>query len=126
MNLFDAQITFCYTRDLPGTARFYEEVMGLPVALDQGACRVYRVAGRGFVGFCTREEASKPEGIILTFVTKDVDGWYERLKGRGVEFEQAPRRNPKFKIYHCLLRDPNGYLVEIQRFEDPEWARGSE
>jgi hypothetical protein len=26
-------------------------------------------------------------------------------------------------IYHCFLRDPNGYLIEIQRFLDPAWPR---
>ena len=24
-------------------------------------------------------------------------------------------------IYHCFLRDPNGYLIEIQRFLNPAW-----
>lgn len=44
MSTFDAQITFCYTRDLTETARFYEETLGLATVLDQGECRIYRVA----------------------------------------------------------------------------------
>ena len=48
MKDFDAQITFCYTQDLAATARFYEEIMGLLLALDQGTCRIYRVAGARF------------------------------------------------------------------------------
>jgi catechol 2,3-dioxygenase-like lactoylglutathione lyase family enzyme len=118
---FDAQITFCYTDDLDGTARFYEEALGLPLALDQGTCRIYRAAGNAFLGFCRRAEAARPEGVILTLVTADVDGWHARLAGRGVVFEKPPAFNPAFRIYHCFLRDPNGYLVEIQRFEDPRW-----
>jgi catechol 2,3-dioxygenase-like lactoylglutathione lyase family enzyme len=61
------------------------------------------------------------EAIILTLVTEDVDGWYEYLSGRGVEIEHEPRHNPTYNIYHFFLRDPNGYRLEIQRFEDPRW-----
>jgi catechol 2,3-dioxygenase-like lactoylglutathione lyase family enzyme len=50
-----------------------------------------------------------------------VDGWCEKLREQGVQLEKEPAYNPEYKIYHCFLRDPNGYLVEIQRFEDPRW-----
>lgn len=122
MNSFDAQITFCYTRDLDTTAEFYESLLGLPLVLDQGGCRIYRAASGAYLGFCEREEAARPEGVILTLVTEDVDGWYERLHTAGVEFDKAPARNPDYKIYHCFLKDPNGYVIEIQRFEDPRWT----
>ncbi len=116
--LFDQQITFLYTRDLAATARFYEDVLGLPLAVDQGDCRIYRVSSDGLVGFCQRAAApDEPVGIIVTLVTDDVDGWYARLLASGVQFEKPPERNPKYAIYHFFLRDPNGYLLEIQRFE---------
>jgi predicted enzyme related to lactoylglutathione lyase len=119
---FDAQITFCTTPDLGATARFYEEVLELPLALDQGTCRIYRVAPGGFLGFCAGEVESPPEGVILTLVTPDVDGLFRRLQERGVEFEQPPVHNPRYGIYHCFLRDPVGHRLEIQRFEDPRWG----
>jgi catechol 2,3-dioxygenase-like lactoylglutathione lyase family enzyme len=118
---FDAQITFCYTPDLAATARFYEDALGLPLALDQGACRIYRVAPGAFLGFCTKADAPRPESIILTLVTDDVDAWHASLLAKGIAIEQAPAHNPQFGIYHCFLRDPNGYRIEIQRFEDPRW-----
>jgi len=122
----DQQVTFLYTRDLEATARFYEEVLGLSLALDQGSCRIYRVAGGAFLGFCQREEVpERPQGIILTLVTGEVDLWYETLRERGVTFEKPPARNPRYNIYHCFLRDPNGYLIEIQTFLDPSWSAGS-
>jgi catechol 2,3-dioxygenase-like lactoylglutathione lyase family enzyme len=118
---FDAQVTFCYTPDLEATARFYGDVLGLALVLDQGRCRIYRVREGAFLGFCTGESAAAPEGVILTLVTEDVDGACARLAARGVRFEKPPSHHPGFRIYHCLLRDPAGYLVEIQRFEDPAW-----
>lgn len=121
---FDQQVTFLYTRDLGATARFYEQMLGLGLVLDQGTCRIYRISTDSFLGFCQRAEApERPAGVIVTLVTEDVDGWHARLAARGVSFEKAPAFNPDYNIYHCFLRDPNGYLLEIQSFRDPAWPR---
>jgi catechol 2,3-dioxygenase-like lactoylglutathione lyase family enzyme len=118
----DQQITFLMTDDLEATARFYEEVLVLPLKLDQGSCRIYQVSDTGYLGFCQRTgatEAAPAPDLIVTLVTQEVDEWYRYLKGQGVAFEKPPQTNPKYDIYHCFLRDPNGYLIEIQRFLHP-------
>ena len=120
--VIDQQVTFLYTRDLAATAAFYEEVLELPLVLDQGSCRIYRVSGVGFLGFCEREETpEKPAGVIVTLVTAEVDAWHRYLSDKGVEFKSPPAHNLTYNIYHCFLRDPNGYLLEIQQFLDPAW-----
>lgn len=121
MDAFSAQITFLKTKALKDTTWFYEKILGLPLALDQGVCKIYRVSGNAYIGFCVGETEIDPENVILTLVTDDVDGWYERLVNRGVIFDKIPEYNPQYDIYHCFLRDPNGYLIEIQRFDDPRW-----
>ncbi len=119
----DQQITFLYTGDLAATADFYEGTLGLRLALDQGDCRIYQVASDAFVGFCRRERPlGGIGGVILTLVVRDVDAWYEHLLARGVEFESPPALNRKYGIYQVFLRDPNGYLVEVQHFSDPAWV----
>ena len=118
----DQQITFLYTPDLAKTAEFYEDILDLELALDQGKCRFYNTAPNAFVGICERANiVVDPGNVIFTLVTPDVDEWYEMLNDKGVEFEKPPSLNPHYQIYHCFLRDPNGYLIEIQRFEDPRW-----
>ncbi len=47
---------------------------------------------------------------------------YAQLQAKGVVFEKELSYNERFNITNAFLRDPNGYLVEIQRFEDPDWA----
>jgi len=114
--------TFLYTRDLAATAHFYEDVIDLQMVLDQGDCRIYRVGQDAFLGFCERDDVPvHPTGVILTIISKEVDRWHGYLTERGVTFEKEPALNPAYDIYHCLFRDPNGYLIEIQRFEDPAW-----
>jgi catechol 2,3-dioxygenase-like lactoylglutathione lyase family enzyme len=44
------------------------------------------------------------------------------LQAHGVEITKPPTYNERYQIYHLFARDPNGYLVEIQRFEDPRWG----
>ena len=113
---FSQGITFLSTDKLEETAQFYEETLRLPLALDQGTCRIYQVSSDSYFGFC--QSLGAPEcspGIILTLVTQEVDDWHHRLRKRGVLFEKPPTQNKKYHIYHCFLRDPNGYLVEIQK-----------
>jgi len=119
---FSDSITFLYTKDLQATTKFYVEVMGLSLVLDQGDCQVFRVSPESYLGFCQRVTApDNPQGVIFTFVTPDVDGWASRLRDCGVVFEKEPALNPEYQIYNCFFRDPNGYLLEIQRFLDPHW-----
>ncbi len=118
---FESVITFLPTRDLKQTARFYEEVLKLELALDQTRCRIYRVTQGGFLGFCLKDEVKPQEGVILTLVTEEVDHWQTLLTEHKVAIETPPVFNPEFQIYQMFLKDPNSYLIEIQRFEDPRW-----
>jgi catechol 2,3-dioxygenase-like lactoylglutathione lyase family enzyme len=114
------QITFLDTRDLAQTARFYEGVLGLRLARDQSTCRIYHVSGNAYVGFCERADAAAaPPGLTFTLITDHVDEWCARLRAEGVEFVKAPADNPPYRIYNAFVRDPNGYLIEIQRFWEP-------
>ena len=85
-----------------------------------GGCQ--HVCGEAYIGLCqtgqTQKVQDKQPNVIFTLVTQQVDEWYQYLQKRGVEFEKPPSHNQKYKIYHCFLRDPNGYLIEIQRFEN--------
>ncbi len=117
----DAQIIFLYTRDLDATAQFYEDVIGFSLVLDQGGCRIYESAQNAYLGFCERASADSETGVIVTIVTDAVDQWCERLRDADVPIEKSPALNETYGIYHCFARDPNGYLIEIQRFLDPKW-----
>ena len=124
---FAQHVVFLDTRDLARTADFYERLLGLRLARDQGRCRVYHVAGGAYLGFCERGGGPAPlggaqaetGGVVLTLVTDDVDAWCAHLRAAGVPIVKEPADNPPYRIYNGFVRDPNGYLVEIQRFWEP-------
>ena len=117
---FDQQITFLQAQNLESTRQFYSEMLDLPLVRDQEACLIFGVSENACLGFCRHIEPIPPgRRVILTLVTDDVDGWYQRLKSRGADLISQPEANSKFKIYHFFLKDPEGYWVEIQRFDYP-------
>ena len=119
----DALVVFIYVDDLDRSTAFYEGALELPLVLEQAHCRIYRVSPGGFVGICrSGDRPTTPEGVIVTLVRDDVDEFCARLVEHGIALEQPPAPNERFAIYHAFLRDPDGYLVEIQRFDDPGWG----
>ena len=114
---FDSQITFIYVDDLGRSAEFYGGVLGFEVARDQGVCLIYRVAEQAFLGVCSHRRP-QPDGVIITLVSDDVDGWAARLTDAGYEVE-GPATSQEFAIRHLFVHDPDGHPVEIQRFDAP-------
>lgn len=116
---FEQQVVFLSVTDLDESSRFYEDILGLRMARDQGTCRIYHLSDSSYVGVCQGSTPKKGEGLTLTMVSDDVDGWHTRLQAQGVKIRYPPRLNEKYQIYHFYLEDPDGYVIEIQRFLDP-------
>lgn len=120
----DQQVTFLYANDFDEMIKFYGGVLGLKMVLDQGACRIYETGGNSYVGICQSSSIGEEhKDIIVTFVSEQVDEWYMYLGRKGVDVEKPPAHNEKYNIYHLFLRDPSGYLLEIQTFLDPAWPK---
>lgn len=122
------QITFLYYRDLPAAMRFYENVLGLELAIDQGWSKIYRVTETGFVGLVDETRGShrahdvKPVQICVR--VRDVDAWHAFVSAQGVDGLRGPRSNTELKIRAFVFNDPEGYQIEIQSALDgPDAAR---
>jgi catechol 2,3-dioxygenase-like lactoylglutathione lyase family enzyme len=115
----DGLIAFYPCHDLEATRNFYERDLCLPLVRDQGTCLIFGVALNAHVGFCQHDAVLEHRGLIVTLLTEDVDGFYQRLRQLGVETEAAPKQNDTYRIYHFFALDPDGYRVEVQRFLEP-------
>lgn len=118
----DSSITFLRVVDLEVSHEFYERGLGLDLVLDQGGCRIYRLTADSYVGVCERAD-SQTSDVIVTIVTDEVDRWHQDLADRGVAADGPPRSNDEYGIYHFFVTDPDGNLIEVQRFLDPRWAK---
>lgn len=111
-------ITFLYYVDLPRAMRFYEDVLGLELEIDQGWSKIYRVTPGGYVGLVDetrgshRANAIKPVQVCLRVA--DVDAWEDHIRACGVEILRGPRSNEQLKIRAFICNDPEGYQIEIQ------------
>lgn len=120
MKPFQQYITFLTVHDLDKTVYFYKEILELPLVRDQGDCKIFRVSSSAYLGFCSRLNIPSPSpSVILTFITNEVDAWCNKLINAGAKVEKPPSYNPKYEIYHAFLEDPNGYRIEIQKFDNP-------
>ena len=114
------QITFLHSEDLRATRHFYCDVLGLSLVRDQGSCLVFQVTESAFIGFCEHiTSINTDRSVILTLVTDEVDEWYKGLQEKGINVISEPKHNSKFSIYHFFFHDPDGYWIEIQRFDEP-------
>ena len=120
MQKIDGQIAWVYTDALKTGVTFYRDTLGLKVARDAGSAMIFETGPGAFLGICEvfGDRVVEPKGGMITILTDDVDGWYAKLKTKGVVLQGAPQRLEKFGIYSFFCVDPNGYIIEFQCFVD--------
>ena len=128
-----SSIVFLPCTDIRRTVEFYHDTLGLPIAQRQSETLCIFGAAGGYWGFCQyadgRKPLSGPQGACLSLNLESNEAvWtmYERLKDR-CPVHRAPAQHPDFPVFSFFLRDPDGYLVEFQKLNDPEARlRGAE
>ena len=126
----EGMITFTYYNDLEKAAEFYGETMGFELVIDVDFARVYRVSGSSHVGIVDGKRgflrAKEDKPVMISFVVEDIDSWYDYLRDKGVEIFQPPKEASYLRMKTLLLRDPEGYVVEILEFLEKPYGRSPE
>ena len=116
-------ITFFYYRDLPAAMRFYGDVLGLPLAIDQGWCKIYRICLGAHVGLVDESKgmnkwaATKP--VQLCIRVPEVDDWYTYARAKKLDSLSPLFVNDEIGIRAFVFNDPEGYQIEIQSATRP-------
>lgn len=111
-------ITFFYYRDLSQAMRFYEDILGLPLAIDQGWCKIYRICPGAHVGLVDEAKgmnkwaAIKP--VQLCIRVTDVNDWYAYAKAKQLDGLSQLFVNDEIGIQAFVFNDPEDYQIEIQ------------
>lgn len=116
-------ITFLYYRDLQAAMRFYEEELGLTLAIDQGWSKIYRICDGAHIGLVDEAKgmnkwaAVKPVQVCIR--VEDVDAWYAYAEARGFDALSKLFESDHLGIRAFVFNDPEGYQVEIQSATRP-------
>ncbi len=121
MSGITGQISWVYTDRLAPCVAFYRDALGLEVVLDAGKAMIFATSEGARIGVCETFEnrVVEPKGGMITLLVDGVgavDAWFARLEAAGVDLQGAPAMLERFGIYSFFVRDPNGYLIEVQCF----------
>lgn len=110
--------------DVARSIKFYRDKLGFSVEVDKAPqFALIRVGGPagGTIGLLAHDSADplgsksatprQRAGIHVELATDDLDGLYERLRGRGVEFFEPPHEEPWERSMRA--HDPDGYTIEF-------------
>jgi predicted enzyme related to lactoylglutathione lyase len=123
-----ANLVFFYYQDLEAAHRFYDEVIGLEMVLDYGFAKLFRISQSSYIGLVDAQKgmhsADEPKTVTLSFVTEEIDEWYEYLVEKGVDMRGPVKDATRHPTRGFVAYDPEGYFLEFERFlEHPQNER---
>jgi catechol 2,3-dioxygenase-like lactoylglutathione lyase family enzyme len=107
-------------KDLEGTRRFYEDVLGLQVIQDDPAGIVYR-SGDSTVMLYPTEFAGTAQHTLGTFLVGDVGAAVADLRSKGITFEEYDMPGLKTEggiaelggVKSAWFKDPEGNILAL-------------
>lgn len=120
-----ATVLWLYYRDLERMQRFYRDVLGRDMIVDQGWAKVYPVSSTGYIGLVDEErglhQSTDEKSVTVSFFTDDVEGWLAYMRGReGFEFRTPELDDESGLVSVFVGYDPEGYFLEWDTFLDKE------
>ncbi len=117
-------ITFLYYRDLARAEAFYRDIMGFPLAIDQGrVSKIMHIGGGAHVGLVDEAHGMndwvEKKPVQLCIRVPDVDAWYAYAQDLSLPNLSQLFVNDEIGIRAFVFDDPEGYQVEIQTATRP-------
>lgn len=114
-----------YYRDLAAAETFYTSVLGLEKTADYGSAKILRVARDSYImlvdaarGMHSEEE---PKTVAIALLTDRLEQWYRYLENRSTPMRFRLSASPGKPHDGFVAIDPEGYLLEFERFnQHPE------
>ncbi|MFC2156569.1 VOC family protein [Acidobacteriota bacterium] len=115
-----ANLVFFYYKDLDSAVEFYERTLGLEEVLDYGFAKIFRISETSYIGLVDEtggmHTTAEPKTATLSFITDEVETWFEYLSGQGVEIHRPLSESSRIPIKGFVAKDPEGYLLEFETF----------
>lgn len=119
---FKATIVWFYYKDMDGIQRFYEDVLGFDLVVDQGWAKIYQVGPTGFFGPVDEQRGmhhyTEQKGVTMSFFTANLDRWYDYLSRHENVEMRSPAIEEETEYRAFVAYDPEGYYLEWDVFND--------
>lgn len=112
-----------YFDSLDGISSFYEGLFGVSAVAQLDGAPLYQVSGSGFLALVAGgddlHQPTEANGVTLSFLTTDVDGWFERATNwPGFELRTTEILNESDLVRVFVGYDPSGIFLEWDTFLD--------
>ncbi|NKB50728.1 MAG: VOC family protein [Rhizobiaceae bacterium] len=111
-------ITFFYYRDLACAVDFYQRVLGLHLAIDQGWSKIFEICPGAHIGLVDESHGmnkwAEQKPVQLCIRVKDVEAWYAYAEAQKLDDLSQLFENQALGIRAFVFTDPEGYQIEIQ------------
>lgn len=116
-----ATVLWLYYNDLSSVQLFHEGLLDVALLVDQGWAKVYPISNSGFIGFVDGEhglhKATKEKCVIVSFITDDVDSWFQHASAwNGFDLIIPEITDESDRVRLFVGTDPEGYYFEWDTF----------
>lgn len=115
---------FLYYKDLAKAQKFYEEILGLKRVLDYGFASIHQISATTYVGLVDESrgmhKSTEPKTVTLSFITNEVDDWYQYLTKKGVQMHHPLADATRHPTRGFVALDSEGYFLEFETFLEDE------
>ena len=112
-----------WSENLSNLLPFYRDTLGLSIGMESPEFVIFGDPNAPSLGLGTHSAVhgvnSDPARHMVGLATDDIDGDYERLKSKGVEFIETPTAGGDGGPRMATLKDPEGNLVQLFQFTEP-------
>ena len=119
---FKATVVWFYYQDMEGIQRFYENVLGFDLIVDQGWAKIYPIGPTAYFGLVDEQRGmhnfTEQKAVTLSLLTDNLDDWYEYLSDHnGIEMRSEEISDTE-RYRAFVAYDPEGYYLEWDVFKD--------
>jgi len=97
------------SKDTEAGKRFYRDLLGLPMAVNQEGLKVF---DSGWPGVDLNISIHNPGQTTISFLVDDLDGFVTELKKKGCNVSNVYETHMEMRAIE--LEDPDGNRIEIQ------------
>lgn len=115
-----ATVLWLYYDELAPAQRFWEDLLGVDLLVDQGWAKVYPVSASGYLGLVDGDRglhrATETSAATVSLFTREIDAWHRRATEQGVELRTRDITEERPRVRTFVAHDPGGYFVEWDTF----------